>query len=80
MTPSTPLAYAEQRMQQRWYDLVMADQKGAATPELEHLYNAYLRAVADYNRLVADPHTPVVAPQQQPAGKVLTSRYKRKAS
>ena len=41
----TELEYAEQRMQQRWYDLVMAEQRGAGTAVLERLYRAYLLAV-----------------------------------
>ena len=33
MTP-TELEYAEKRMQQKWYDLAMAEQKGAAVSVL----------------------------------------------
>jgi anthranilate/para-aminobenzoate synthase component II len=50
---STPLAHAEKRMQQRWYELVMAEQKGAAEQVLERMYNAYIRAVDEYNRRLA---------------------------
>ena len=50
---STPLAYAEKRMQQRWYDLVMAEQSGASAQALERLYNAYIRAVDEYNSRLA---------------------------
>lgn len=47
---STELEYAEKRMQQKWYELVMAEQKGAAVPVLERMYNAYILAVEEYNR------------------------------
>ncbi len=47
---STQLAYAEKRMKQKWYDLVMAEQQGAPTPALERLYSAYMLAVEEYNR------------------------------
>jgi len=47
---STELEYAEKRMQQKWYDLVMAEQKGAEVPMLERMYNAYILAVEEYNR------------------------------
>ena len=50
---STPLAHAEKRMQQRWYELVMAEQNGAAEQVLERMYNAYIRAVDEYNRRLA---------------------------
>ncbi len=59
---STPLAYAERRMQQRWYDLVMAEQNGVTVQVLERMYNAYIRAVDEYNR-----HLAVVQSQSQPA-------------
>ena len=44
------LEHAEERMQQKWYDLVMAEQGGAPTPALERLYQAYMLAVEEYNR------------------------------
>ena len=50
---STPLAHAEKRMQQRWYELVMAEQNGTAEQVLERMYNAYIRAVDEYNRRLA---------------------------
>ncbi len=46
---STELEYAEKRMQQKWHDLVMAEQKGAAVQVLERMYNAYMLAVEEYN-------------------------------
>lgn len=46
----TEREYAEQRMQQKWYELVMAEQQGASQQQLERLYNSYMLAVEDYNR------------------------------
>ncbi len=45
-----PLEHAQQRMQQKWYDLVMAEQSGASMQVLERMYNAYMLAVEEYNR------------------------------
>lgn len=53
------LERAEERMEQKWYDFVTADQQGAATPNLERLYNAYMLAVEEYN------HCREVSEQQQ---------------
>ena len=53
MTP-TELEHAEKRMQQKWYDLAMAEQKGAAVQVLERMYNAYMLAVEEYNRCSAE--------------------------
>ncbi|HLZ63908.1 MAG TPA: hypothetical protein VKR06_43825 [Ktedonosporobacter sp.] len=47
---STELEHAEKRMQQKWYDLVAAEQQGASVQALERLYNAYILAVEEYNR------------------------------
>ena len=44
------LEYAQKRMEQKWYDLAMAEQQGAAVPTLERLYNAYVLALEEYNR------------------------------
>ncbi len=48
------LEHAEKRVQQKWYDLVMAEQKGTAMPALERMYNAYMLAVEEYNRCSSD--------------------------
>lgn len=53
MTP-TELEHAEKRMQQKWYDLAMAEQKGAEVQALERMYNAYMLAVEEYNRCSAE--------------------------
>ncbi|MBA2392522.1 MAG: hypothetical protein H0V70_07225 [Ktedonobacteraceae bacterium] len=53
MTP-TELEHAEKRMQQKWYDVAMAEQKGVAVQVLERMYNAYMLAVEEYNRCSAE--------------------------
>ena len=60
---SKELAYAERRMQQKWYDLVTAEQQGAAVQVLERLYTAYMLAVEQYNRCVEEDQRDA---QQQP--------------
>ena len=49
MTPSE-LTSSEQRMQQKWHDLVMAEQQGTSMLVLEQMYNDYIVAVDEYNR------------------------------
>lgn len=44
------LEHAHQVMEQRWYELVQAEQQGASVQDLERRYERYLRAVEDYNR------------------------------
>lgn len=36
--------------QQRWYELVMAEQRGASIPELQRMYHSYIRSLEEYNR------------------------------
>ncbi len=57
----TQLNYAEKRMQQKWYELVMAEQQGAAVPVLERMYSAYVLAMEEYNRCTEqqEPQAPV---------------------
>lgn len=57
----TQLDYAEKRMQQKWYELVMAEQQGAAMPTLERMYSAYVLAMEEYNRYTAEqePQAPI---------------------
>ena len=57
----TQLNYAEKRMQQKWYELVMAEQQGAAVSVLERMYSAYVLAMEEYNRCAAEqePQAPV---------------------
>ncbi|HLI05994.1 MAG TPA: hypothetical protein VKV40_05435 [Ktedonobacteraceae bacterium] len=44
------LEYAEKRLKQRWYELVMAEQNGANEQALEDLYASYMQALEEYNR------------------------------
>ena len=44
------LEYAEKRMQQQWYDLVMAEQEGASLQVLEQMYDSYILFLEAYNR------------------------------
>lgn len=50
---ATKLEYAEKRMQQKWYELVQAEEQGASQQALERLYSAYMLRVEEYNRCVA---------------------------
>lgn len=47
---SIELEYAEKRMQQKWHDLVMEEQKGTPQSVLERMFNAYMLTVEEYNR------------------------------
>ncbi len=47
---SKEIEYAERRMQQKWYDFVMAEQRGCEIPVLERMYSAYMLAVEEFNR------------------------------
>lgn len=38
----------ERRMERRWHDLAMAEQRGQQPHALERMYNAYLRALEDF--------------------------------
>ncbi len=46
----TELEYTEKRMRQKWYDLVMEEQKGTSVQALERMFNAYMLTVEEYNR------------------------------
>ena len=48
------LEHAQKRMQQKWYDLVMAEQQGASVQVLERMYNSYVLAMEEYNRCTAE--------------------------
>jgi len=43
------LERAQQRMEQKWYNLVMAEQRSESMPVLERLYNSYVLAMEEYN-------------------------------
>ncbi|HTI13063.1 MAG TPA: hypothetical protein VL461_00635 [Dictyobacter sp.] len=64
MTFPNTRAQAEHQMQQKWYELVQAEQIGATQQTLEHFYHAYLLAVEDYQQYlqIAQPTT------SQPSG------------
>ena len=48
------LEHAQKRMQQKWYELAMAEQQGATIQVLERMYNSYVLAVEEYNRCSAE--------------------------
>lgn len=43
------LADAQQRMQQQWHDLVMAEQGGEPLEVLERMYDRYILLAEEYN-------------------------------
>jgi len=44
------LEHAQKRMEQKWYELVMAEQHGGSVQVLERMYNSYVLAMEEYNR------------------------------
>jgi hypothetical protein len=48
------LEHTQKRMQQKWYELAMAEQRGVAVAVLERMYNAYVLAMEEYNRCSAE--------------------------
>lgn len=42
------LARLERRMERKWHDLAMAEQRGQPPHALERMYDAYLKALDDY--------------------------------
>jgi hypothetical protein len=78
----TELEYAEQRMQQKWYELVMAEQQGASQQQLERLYNSYMLAVEDYNRCLQkeQPLLLPIIPVRETKLAELHERQQKKAS
>lgn len=38
----------ERRMERKWHDLAMAEQRGQQPHALERMYNAYLQALEDF--------------------------------
>lgn len=78
MTPAE-LEYAEKRMQQKWHDLVMAEQQGSSIQVLERMYNSYMLAVEEYNHCSENYRCePISAPARQPAER--NGGHKKKAS
>jgi hypothetical protein len=58
------LEHAQQRMEQKWYNLVMAEQRGEPMPVLERLYNSYALAMEEYNRC-SETHQRTLDAQQK---------------
>ncbi|MHB8597293.1 MAG: hypothetical protein ACYDER_10840 [Ktedonobacteraceae bacterium] len=58
------LEHAQQRMEQKWYNLVMAEQRGESMPVLERLYNSYALAMEEYNRC-SETHQQMLDAQQK---------------
>ena len=48
------LEHAQKRMQQKWYELVMAEQRGTPIQVLERMYSSYVLAMEEYNRCSAE--------------------------
>jgi hypothetical protein len=46
----TELERIERRMERKWYDLAMAEQRNQPVHVLERMYDAYLKALDDYVR------------------------------
>ena len=44
----TELERLEHRMERRWYDLAMAEQRGQPPHVLDRMYDAYLRALDEF--------------------------------
>ena len=45
---ATELERLERRMERRWYDLAMAEQRNQPEHVLDRMYNAYLRALDEF--------------------------------
>jgi hypothetical protein len=48
--PMTELERLERRMEKKWYDLAMAEQRKQPVHVLERMYDNYLRALDEYVR------------------------------
>ncbi len=46
--PMAELERLERRMERRWYDLAMAEQRGQPPHALERMYQAYLRSMDEF--------------------------------
>jgi hypothetical protein len=44
----TELERLERRMEKKWYDLAMAEQRGQPVHALERMYDAYLKSLDDF--------------------------------
>jgi hypothetical protein len=48
VTAQSELERLERRMERRWYDLAMAEQRGQPEHVLDRMFNAYLRALDEF--------------------------------
>jgi len=58
----TDLERLEHRVERRWFDLAMAEQRGQPAQALERMYEAYLRALDDlvtYQRASVSRRSPI---------------------
>ena len=62
--PMSELERLEHRMEKRWYDLAMAEQRGQPIHALERMYDAYLRALDDFIQYQR-AHSPHPKPQRK---------------
>ncbi len=60
------LESAEQRMQQQWHDLVMAEQAGQPLETLEQMYDSYILYAEEYNDLKAAQERRSARAKQRP--------------
>ena len=50
MRMMSELERLERRMERKWYDLAMAEQRGQPVHVLERMYDGYLKALDEYIR------------------------------
>lgn len=77
---------AEQRMQQQWHDLVMAEQAGQTLEVLEQMYDSYILLAEEYNACMEEYqrqkqerriNVPARRSNNSPTGPVLPHRNKK---
>lgn len=77
---------AEQRMQQQWHDLVMAEQAGQPLEVLEQMYDIYILLAEEYNACMEEyqrprqgkhRNAPARRSNNSPTGPVLPHRSKK---
>jgi hypothetical protein len=54
-TNSETILHAQQRVDQKWHEFVLAEQQGASQQVLERKYNGYMLAVEELNRCSPPP-------------------------
>jgi hypothetical protein len=70
----TDLEHAQKAMQQQWYDLVMAEQRGSTLDVLEHIYDNYILLAEEYNRCYEAAY-----PENQPALRTTSTTNRSKS-